>query len=460
MNTADLLRHYSGKFVRDYEATRRSNPKWRFEEETLCGVLERLRDELSVILDAPVGTGRFLPVYEKKLRGVEIFCLDSSADMLQTARRRPGLFRKNTYRFTPADIIAAVPQMRADLSVCCRFLNLLDWDSARRVLANILSATDGYALFSIRLVDSGYAGPRYIENKIYLHCEQDLGTAIAANGFEVVRRFHYEDTRPGAYTIVLCARQAAKCWINKNRRVVYLVGPRDNPTKIYQVQNEEHARFIAAATSADGIKGYFPQVRHTRVDFVCAPWVDGEAFDPSGWAHAVALLKVLHAFPCDAHSAFDYVEDIVLPRFDCLRPLMDEALHAAVRRTILDGAQALPLRLSHPDVTPRNLIRVKGALVLIDNELLCCTRHFMIDVLNLLKNFPQPCRRAICECCRAELEHPDGPDVADAYLQALWLAREAGSALITTRLDHALHLTAEYARGTNILPVSLQELHG
>jgi hypothetical protein len=377
--------------------------------------------------------------------------------MLRIAAEKVGLLYKNKVAFKKQDIINTGLQIKADFSVCYRFLNLVDWPDCSRAIKNILSATNKYALFSIRLVNNDYEGETYLENKIYLHREQDLSAAIAANGFEVVRRFHYDDTRPGAYTIVLCARQAVKFWINKNRRVVYRLGPRDNPAKIYQVQNEEHARFIAAVTSADGIKGYFPQVRHARADFVCAPWVEGDAFDPSGWADAVALLKALHAFPCDAPSAFDYVDDIVLPRFDCLRPVMDEALHTAVRRRILDGARELPLRLSHPDVTPRNLIRVKGALVLIDNELLCCTRHFMIDIFNLLKNFPQPCRPAIYERYCAEVEHPDA---AGMYLQALWLAREAGSALIKNRLDHALYLIAEYARGENILPVSMQAAHG
>ena len=61
--------------------------------------------------------------------------------------------------------------------------------------------------------------------------------AIAANGFEVVRRFHYDDTRPGAYTIVLCARQAVKFWINKNWFVhaLYLIAEYARGEKILPV---------------------------------------------------------------------------------------------------------------------------------------------------------------------------------------------------------------------------------
>ncbi len=83
---------YTGQVAAGYDAKREQSPKWICEQR----IIEQWIDEMpegSVILDAPCGTGRFLPSYERN--GHQVYFLDISSDMIAQARRKlkkPGPF--------------------------------------------------------------------------------------------------------------------------------------------------------------------------------------------------------------------------------------------------------------------------------------------------------------------------------------------------------------------------------
>jgi ubiquinone/menaquinone biosynthesis C-methylase UbiE len=70
---------YHGPIAEGYDAKRESSPKWICEQRLIEGMLSDLPAG-SVILDCPVGTGRFLDFYVSK--GLRFVGADISGDML------------------------------------------------------------------------------------------------------------------------------------------------------------------------------------------------------------------------------------------------------------------------------------------------------------------------------------------------------------------------------------------
>jgi ubiquinone/menaquinone biosynthesis C-methylase UbiE len=70
---------YVGAIASGYDAKRVNDAKWTVEQAIIEGWLNDL-PEGSVILDAPIGTGRFLETYARKR--FDVYGLDKSPDML------------------------------------------------------------------------------------------------------------------------------------------------------------------------------------------------------------------------------------------------------------------------------------------------------------------------------------------------------------------------------------------
>lgn len=193
--------YYSGDKVKTYEKGRSQNPKWHFEKDTLLAVLQEHSQEILTILDAPIGTGRFLENYAKLEAEVQVTGLDYSDDMLRMAAAKAVNFKLNLLKH---DIIRFSIPMSADLVVCYRFLNLIPLVNAVRTLKILLTSTKKYCLLAIRMVPDDYISELYIENKIYLHRRRDIIDTLWGEGFEIVREHKFDDSRDGQYTILFC----------------------------------------------------------------------------------------------------------------------------------------------------------------------------------------------------------------------------------------------------------------
>ncbi len=73
---------YHGDTAAHYNIRREKNPKWRREFAALRNILSACRSDSS-ILDIPVGTGRFIPLYNSGFR--KVFGFDVSLDMVRQA---------------------------------------------------------------------------------------------------------------------------------------------------------------------------------------------------------------------------------------------------------------------------------------------------------------------------------------------------------------------------------------
>ena len=186
---------YKGSKAHLYEKRRKKQAKWRFERAVMIKVLARLGDEIKSVIDAPIGSGIFLPFYKTKVRGYDI-----SQDMLDLAESK-----KADVTLQKWDLINKPIYAKADLVVCIRFLNLINWRDATKVFKNLLTASKKYILFTIRTVPADFEGKMNV-GRVYLHKELALLALLSDCGFVIVERFRHHDAVPGNYDLILCKR--------------------------------------------------------------------------------------------------------------------------------------------------------------------------------------------------------------------------------------------------------------
>jgi len=191
------MKQYAGAKAKGYEAARRKQAKWKWEDTTLRKVLARLGGEVQSVIDAPVGTGRFLSLYT-----VPVVGYDASADMLDVARdsHKKAVLHK-------LDLVGEVLPESADLVVSVRFLNLLNTPDALKALGHLLAAARKYALFTCRTYYGGceYSGPTTV-GRVTLHGNLVIMDAMLRAGFEMVERYNFHDKVPGQYDFILVRR--------------------------------------------------------------------------------------------------------------------------------------------------------------------------------------------------------------------------------------------------------------
>lgn len=448
---------YQGDNAEVYEDRRKKNPKWQFEDDVLDSVLNQYESEIKSIIDAPVGTGRFIKRYSLLDNSISIYGIDYSEDMIKEAAAKNGAER---IVFLKEDLINNMLAETADLVICYRFLNLVPWQDAEKILDNLFNASNKYLLFAIRVVDDTYSGPTYIENKIHIHKFSDLDKIILKNRFQITRVFDFPDQKAGDYKIILCGRiqeQQISVRVNKNFKVVYDISLDGKKDKIYQVANNTHAEFIRSITNDAELSKYFPDINEVSEDFVSVQWVKGPLLKNERWLDVLSILLKIHSFKTDMPSGFDYAEDLIIPRFYLAVPIVGHDFYSSTVERIISGSTSFEKKLSHPDLIPGNVIDTGNGLKVIDNELICSSRHYFIDLLNMLFNLDDNMKKQVVQ--KISETNPGFSKEIDSnyeYLSALWLARQMGSYIVKEKLDSALRIYQDFNEGKNILPLSIQ----
>ncbi len=147
MEFEKLGTRYSGSLAKKYDKNRARDAQWIFEDRAVDGFLSHISPGGSV-LDVPVGTGRFLPLYRKY--GLKATGIDASADMLAEAARKA---KEIDYACTlnVGDIRAiAAPDSAYDGVLCIRFLNWVDSDALKPVLAELNRVARSWLILGIR----------------------------------------------------------------------------------------------------------------------------------------------------------------------------------------------------------------------------------------------------------------------------------------------------------------------
>lgn len=224
--------------------------------------------------------------------------------------------------------------------------------------------------------------------------------------------------------------------LNKAGRLVF----RQAGRKFYEAHSPSHAHFLASLHRHPQLEPLFPSLRGCHGVFVEAAWVAARPWPAASPAELADLLRQVQqaSIAVLPSSGFDYWDDFLVPRFRKAAQLLGMEEHA---QALLERCGAWladqPMGLQHPDLTPANVLRVRGgALVVIDNELCCVGRSGLLDVCNALHPLSARARQRWLACFWPQgLPAPIREQLPD--LAAAWTVRRVGSLLVSGRLAEA-----------------------
>lgn len=152
-----ISRAYRGQLAAKYDKVRDKQARWHDENRVVEGMLEvgapGKRGKQSKLLDMPVGTGRFLEAYRRL--GYRPTGVDSSEEMLEQAQRKGpwggGLLVGDARHLEFLD-------KTFDVSVCVRFLNLIEEEALREVMRELDRVTRRMIVLTIRLGEEYHSG--------------------------------------------------------------------------------------------------------------------------------------------------------------------------------------------------------------------------------------------------------------------------------------------------------------
>ncbi len=198
---------YYGKAASAYEEVRTKQPWWSVEQKEMQVLLDQLPQNLKVV-DIPFGTGRFVPYYLE--RGYEVYGLDASEEMLQTAQK----ILKDQYDKCTATtgFSTHLPYEDGafDLLVSTRFLrDIILFRDVKKTMAEFSRVTKSYAIiqFGIRLTEP-FEIPPDDERMSSRMSMQQIETFLKEYGFEVMDSRFVKGTKDNSSEIrhVLCKK--------------------------------------------------------------------------------------------------------------------------------------------------------------------------------------------------------------------------------------------------------------
>ena len=169
---------YHGRMAETYEPNRVKQGRWKIENETVEELLAKLKPKS--VLDVPVGTGRYIPAYER-LKVHRVIGVDVSDEMVAQAKQK-------VKKTTRAKVTLKVKDVRklktenVDVSVCVRFLDLIDEDAMRQVVKKLMSVSDKAIICTIRF------GPKYVpKSNTAEHDEKKFRALVKKHGWKVAK---------------------------------------------------------------------------------------------------------------------------------------------------------------------------------------------------------------------------------------------------------------------------------
>jgi SAM-dependent methyltransferase len=148
MDFQALSAAYTGATATGYDARRIPTAKWLSEDNAVRELL-RVLPVGARILDMPVGTGRFLQLYQE--RGIKVAGRDISSDMLRAARNKLNELGELECSLEIADI-RAIPDAdnHYDCILSIRFLNWMDSRGLEEVLRELRRVSKRHLIVGIR----------------------------------------------------------------------------------------------------------------------------------------------------------------------------------------------------------------------------------------------------------------------------------------------------------------------
>lgn len=247
--------------------------------------------------------------------------------------------------------------------------------------------------------------------------------------------------------------------ISKPGNIIYVGRLETRRVKICQTFNITHARFIQRVCELPEVQDYFPRVLYRKDQYIIVEWIDGKPLTLTSLVAKPQLLEQLVRIQATLHTqqlrdeepAFDYVQFLEkrLHQFRAILPLSDSLKQ--ILETVHNITPSAISRLSHPDVTPSNIVIQKGSgkLKLVDNELLTQSPCYLIDLFNTYYSlrYPRQLGRryiALYSQYAPNLQLLEG---WESYLLALWGLRLIGALFQSGKFARAYQLASQITAG-------------
>jgi ubiquinone/menaquinone biosynthesis C-methylase UbiE len=147
MRFAKLADRYIGQRASDYDEKRSGDLKWQKEQEAMSELLKALPAG-STVLDIPVGTGRFISLYQDY--GLRPSGMDISKDMLERSREKAASLNV-AMSLHVADIRNICAEDGSfDAAVCIRFLNWVPTEGFKQAVAELTRVSRKHLFLSVR----------------------------------------------------------------------------------------------------------------------------------------------------------------------------------------------------------------------------------------------------------------------------------------------------------------------
>lgn len=173
-NLEYLGEFYAGSTVADYDRKRRTRGSWRAEQAALDDFLRKIALPTgSPVLDVPVGTGRFLDSYARC--GFQVTGIDISPDMVAMSKRRAAALGLHSAAFMIGDATRLqLADQSVDLAVSVRFLNHLELDTVRSVIAELARVARHFLIVHARIAlpAGSVSGPALVIHALRLGAER------------------------------------------------------------------------------------------------------------------------------------------------------------------------------------------------------------------------------------------------------------------------------------------------
>lgn len=228
---------YTGAEAEQYEARRAHQPHWQAEQYAVDALVEQ-----GPVLDVPIGTGRYIPIYQKK--GLQYTGCDISADMIGQALKRDAHMPHKIGSILSLPFAAG----EFETAVCTRLLNWLAPDDMQKAVRELQRVARTVVL-SIRVGEGAQC------QKTYTHRAGQLLDAL--NGTWVNREIHLRDEGPaGNYYMVRIVRPT---WVDVEQQFAW------QPITLQTLADEWAERYGLPAQSMHNLPVRCEYWNHQRI---------------------------------------------------------------------------------------------------------------------------------------------------------------------------------------------------
>jgi ubiquinone/menaquinone biosynthesis C-methylase UbiE len=206
---------YYGARARNYDRDRKNQQQWEIEFAAVESVASLL-PQGSRVLDLPVGSGRFIPIFER--RRFKVTGMDISVDMLSEAKKKVRSSDVNLVRGDSTRI--DFPANTFDLVVCFRFLqSILPFDEAKKSILEFARVTRKLVLLHLEIaLRSDTSSTEFPDDQVTMGArfsEEELRNFLSDCGLQMeeVYELNLQDSSMSA--AVLCSKSVERD--NKSR---------------------------------------------------------------------------------------------------------------------------------------------------------------------------------------------------------------------------------------------------